>query len=168
MTIKNVSKISDSETEKLRQAIEHRATWFYLLLDEARKRGLDWEDFARKAIFRCGCFHGETRFSKTSDLRQFSKEFANETVRKIFEMRIVEASEDRFVVEFNYCPLVAAWQKFTQDEQEIATLCDIAMEGDRGIISTFPGFTMELQDTIASGGKVCRLIISKEKPQCEG
>ena len=33
----------------LRDAIEHRATWFYYMLKEAQKRGLDY-DFARDAI----------------------------------------------------------------------------------------------------------------------
>jgi len=55
MPIKNEDSIRDEHTRDVRAAIEHRATWFYCLLDEAGKKGLDWEDFARKAIFRVGC-----------------------------------------------------------------------------------------------------------------
>ena len=164
MVIRNQPTIQDRETMELRKAIEHRASWMYLLLDEMRKRDfVAWEEVARKAIFRCGVFHGETRFTERNDLQKFAREFANEVVRKIFEMDIVELSKDRFTVEFHYCPLVSAWSRFTKDEKEISTLCDIAMEGDRGIVSTLSDFEMNLEKTIASGHEVCRLVISKKK-----
>jgi hypothetical protein len=66
-------------------------------------------------------------------------------------------------VEFHYCPHVAAWQKLTKDEQKIATLCDIAMDGDRGMVSAFPKFKFELGDTIAKGGKGCTITSTKTK-----
>lgn len=163
MTITNQAKIKEDHVEDVRAAIGHRATWFYFLLDEARKKGLDWDDFARKAIFRTGCLLGEGNFTKTADLKTFAKEFANDLERRIFETEVLEATADRLVVEFNYCPLVSAWMKLTDDENEIAHLCDIAMEGDRGIVSIFPGFRLELQETIASGGNVCRLVFTMEK-----
>lgn len=162
LAIKNESKIHEALNDSNRAMIEHRATWFYMLLDEARKKGLDWDDFARKAIFRCGCFHGDAKFTKTSDLKQFAGEFANEAVKKIFEMDVKEVSDDRFVVEFHYCPLVAAWLKQTSDEKDIAHLCDIAMDGDRGIVNMFPGFEFNLGETIAAGGKVCHIEIKKK------
>lgn len=162
MIIKNESTINEKHINDLRAAFEHRATWFYLLLDEARKKGLDWDDFARKAIFQCGCFHGDNKFSDTTDMTVFAHEFANDLGKKIFEMNIKEVSDDKFVVEFNYCPLVNAWMKLNVNEEEIAHLCDIAMEGDRGIIDTFEGFKMDLPETIANGGKVCRIIITKK------
>ena len=163
MAIKNEAKIKESHIEDMRSAIEHRATWFYLLLQEASKKGLSWENCAREAVFRTGCLHGESKFTRTADLREFGNEFCNELERKIFEQNIVEVKEDRFIVEFNYCPLVSAWMKLTDNEKEIAHLCDIAMEGDRGIISKFPEFQLELQETIASGGDVCRLVITRKE-----
>lgn len=46
--IVNNPTINDSEVvNEIRSAIEHRATWMYYLMDEARKEGLDWEGFAR-------------------------------------------------------------------------------------------------------------------------
>jgi len=41
MPIKNEDSIRDEHTRDVRAAIEHRATWFYCLLDEAGKKGLD-------------------------------------------------------------------------------------------------------------------------------
>jgi len=163
MAIKNEAKIKEDHIKNIRAAIEHRATWFYFLLDEARKKSLDWDDFARKAIFRTGCFHGDRNFTKTRDLREFAGQLASELGRKLFEMNVLESKPDRLVVEFNYCPLVKAWMKLTDDEKEIAHLCDIAMEGDRGIVSTFPGFHLDLQETIASGGDLCRLVFTVDK-----
>jgi hypothetical protein len=163
MTITNEATISEPHVSDMRAAIEHRATWMYLLMDEARKGGLAWDDFARKAVFRCGRFHGDGKFTKTDDLKAFGKEFANELVKKIFEMDVVELTEDRFVVEFHYCPLVSGWKKQNASDEEIEHLCDIAMDGDRGIVETFPAFDFELQDTIAKGDKVCRIIITKKK-----
>jgi hypothetical protein len=162
MTIKNQSTIHEEQVENMRAAIEHRATWFYLLLDEARNKGLDWEDFARKAITRCGCFHGKTKYTGDGDMKKFASELANELYKKIFEMDIKEVTENRFVVEFSYCPLLAAWMKQTNNEQDYKQLCDIAMDGDRAIAGTMPGFKMDLEETIAAGGKCCRIVFTKQ------
>ena len=49
------------------------------------------------------------------------------------------------------------------DEKKIEKLCDIAMDGDRGVRSAFPKFTFELGETIAKGGKVCEIVIRKSR-----
>jgi hypothetical protein len=160
MPIINKAKIRDEHVNDVRSAVRHRATWFYFLLDEARKKGLDWDDFARKAIYRTGCFMGERGFKKTDDLREFERQFVTDLAQKLFEMEVKESGKDRFVIEFNYCPLVSAWLKLTDDEKEIAHLCDIAMDGDRGIASTLPGFNLDIEKTIANGDDVCLLVFT--------
>ena len=161
MAIVNTPTVNEQRVNDMRAAIEHRATWFYLLLDEAEKAGLPWEEFARKAITRCGVFHGNTKFTQTENLKAFAEEFGGELYSRIFEMELKEATADTFEVHFHYCPLVAAWLKQTQDEKKIETLCDIAMDGDRGIVSAFPKFRFGLEETIAQGGKVCKIVITK-------
>ena len=163
MTIKNQSTINEKEVLKDRAAIEHRATWFYLLLDEAKKDGLDWDSFARRAITRCGCFHGTTMFNNIDNLTDFSKALISDTVQNIFEAEIIEVTDDKFILEFNYCPLVAAWLKQTDNESDIAYLCDIAMEGDRGIVSTLGDYGLDLESTIAEGADCCRIVIEKKE-----
>ena len=162
MTIKNEKKLNGERTELLRNFIEHRATWYYYLIDEAEKKGLKEEDFSREAIRRCGCFHGDNKFPDTDSLKEFSEAFLSEDIRNVFEME-VEVDEEKLIVDFNYCPLVSAWLKLTDNEEAIDQYCDIAMEGDRGIISTYDNFKFDLQKTIASGDDHCRLVISKEK-----
>lgn len=159
--IKNEASDRGQHIKDLRDAIEHRATWFYFLIKEAKKRGLDY-DFARDAIIGCGCFHGNNKYTKTDDLSVFAPEFISDNVRNIFEMDTT-LTEEEFNIEFHYCPLVSAWKKLTDDEEEIAMLCDIAMDGDRGIASTFPEFEFELGKTIAKGDNICEVCFRKGK-----
>ena len=153
--IKNTPSDRGQHIDDLRAAIEHRATWFYLLIKEAKKRGLDYE-FARDAIFGCGCFHGKSKFAKTENLVEFAPTFATENVKNIFEMD-VKVSPEEMYIEFGYCPLVSAWQKLGATDEEIETLCDIAMDGDRGIAHEYPAFEFELGKTIAKGDNICQV-----------
>lgn len=68
----------------------------------------------------------------------------------------LESTDDKLIVDFGYCPLVAAWQKLGCSDDEIARLCDIAMEGDRGIGERFGG-RLELGGTIADGSGTCQV-----------
>ena len=69
MPIANRPSITDDQhVNDMRSALEHRATWFYLLLQEAERAGLDWEALGRAAVTRCGVLHGNTKFTKTEDL----------------------------------------------------------------------------------------------------
>lgn len=157
---------SEEIVVEVRNAIEHRATWMYHLMNEARERGLDWDDFARKAIGKTGCMHG-TRFAEMmedkSKMEEFSKVFAVGTGRKVFDMEVVAEDEEKYYLDFHYCPLVKAWQKLGLSDEEIEHLCDIAMDGDRGISSQFPEFQFTLGETIAQGAPVCQIRFDKKK-----
>ena len=150
---------------EVRKAIEHRATWMYLLLKEARDRGLDWDDFARPAIFATGCLGGQSRREKMQDpdsLAEFSTVFGGGTSRKVFEMQVLAADEDSYHLDFHYCPLVSAWEKLGATPEEIEQLCDIAMDGDRGTADQFPAFEFSLGKTIAQGHRVCQIRFDKK------
>jgi len=162
-------KINQSESEKqivleVRKAIEHRATWMYLLLKEARERGLEWDDFARPAVRATGWLHGVAKREKMQDpnsMREFASVFAAGTSRKVFEMEVLEADEERYYLDFHYCPLVSAWKKLGASPEEIEQLCDIAMDGDRGMAEQFPAFQFSLGKTIAGGHEVCQIRFDK-------
>ena len=131
--IVNEARIKNKLIVKIRELLEHRAFWLYLLVDEAEKRGLDPEEFASAAITRC------TR-----------------AARWVFEMDLVENTDDTLYLDFHYCPLVKAWQKAGCSDEEIARLCDIAMCGDHGIGSCFDA-RLELPKAIAKGDDICAL-----------
>ena len=163
--IVNKPTIDEAIVTVNRNAIEHRATWFYLLLDEIRKNGCNVEKIGREAIRKCGCFHGSEKMFKNckdpSDMAEFMKVFADDTGKKTFEMEVVECTKDKLSIDFHYCPLVTAWQKLGASDEEIALLCDIAMDGDRGIISQFDGYRFDLDSVIAKGDPICKIRISK-------
>lgn len=56
--IVNEARIKNPVIVKIRELLEHRAFWLYLLTDEAEKRGLDPKDFAPAAVTRCGISQG--------------------------------------------------------------------------------------------------------------
>lgn len=150
-----------------RNAIEHRATWMGLIMDEAKKKGIDLVPVARAAVTRCGCFHGLSVFQKNmkkpEDLAAFAEVFSSELVLKTFDMEVKQQDDDAFILHFHYCPLVNAWKKQGFSDEDIDLYCDIAMDGDRGIASTFETFDFALNSTIAKGDKVCEVCFLKKK-----
>lgn len=52
--IKNEPRIKNPIVVAVREQLEHRALWMYLLCDEAKKKGLAPEQYAPDAIRRCG------------------------------------------------------------------------------------------------------------------
>ena len=160
--INNKPSRTNDRCDLLRGAIEHRAIWAALLIESAKKHGIDTK-FAHEAIRECGVFHGNNKYTKTDDLTEFAPEFANQDVKDVFVMEIKESSAEHLHIDFHYCPLVAAWTKLGLPEEELPELCDIAMDGDRGIISTFDAFEFNLGRTIANGDNVCEIRIDKVK-----
>ena len=56
--IKNEPRITNPIVVKIREQLEHRALWMYLLCDEAAKHGLPASEYAPDAIRRCGLYQG--------------------------------------------------------------------------------------------------------------
>ena len=96
-------------------------------------------------------------------MKEFSTVFAGETSRAVFEMEVVKADEEGYHLDFHYCPLVVAWQKLGATQEEIEHLCDIAMDGDRGVAAQFPDFEFSLGKTIAEGEHICQIRFDKRK-----
>ena len=156
--VKNDAKIKNPLIVAVREQLEHRALWLYLLCDEAGKRGLDWWDFGSAAIKRCGHTHGANlvKKGKTDSLIGLRKTLFTKPAQMVFEMKILESTDDKLSIDFHYCPLVKAWQKAGCTDEEIATLCDIAMCGDHGIGKCY-GATLDLPKCIAKGDDICAL-----------
>ena len=160
--ISNLPKRNNFILKAIRGTLEHRATWLYLLLKEAEKRGAAWEDIGYPAVRVCGHMHGRELvvLSGTNSLKGLKKKLFTLPAQLIFEMKILESTDTKLSIDFGYCPLVAAWQKLCCNDEEIQRLCDIAMEGDRGIAESFGG-KMALGGTIAGGDKKCRIRFTK-------
>ena len=156
----NEPRIKNPLSKAIRELLEHRALWLYLLTDEAAKAGADPAAFAPAAVKRCGLFQGAELVAKgggTNSLKSLKKGLFGKPAQMVFEMDVKDVQDDRFELEFHYCPLVKAWQKQGCTDEEISNLCDWAMCGDRGIGEAY-GCELDLPKTIARGDDVCHLI----------
>jgi hypothetical protein len=162
--IANVSKRNNYVINAIRKLLEHRATWLYLLLKEGEKKGVKWEDIGYPAIRACGNMHGKEyiHLCGTSSLKGLKKKLFSIPAQMVFDMKILESTDKKLFIDFGYCPLVAAWQKLGCSDDEIERLCDIAMEGDRGIAESYGG-KLELGGTIANGNKKCEIRFLKQE-----
>ena len=163
--IKNTANNNDDVlVNEVRAAIEHRATWMGLILDEAAEAGADFEALGRAAVKATGCFHGQSICAKMNGtgMKEFQKTFLHDLGQKLFEMEIKECDDEKLEIEFNYCALVSAWQKQNFNDEKIELLCDIAMDGDRGIAEA-NNFDFVLGKTIAKGDDICEVNFYKKK-----
>ncbi|HZK01395.1 MAG TPA: L-2-amino-thiazoline-4-carboxylic acid hydrolase [Anaerovoracaceae bacterium] len=162
--VKNNPKIKNIVVVQVREQLEHRAHWLYLLCDEAGKRGLDWDDFGSAAIQRCGLSQGNNlvKTGKTKSLKGLKKTLFTKPAQWVFEMKVLKSTDDELFLDFHYCPLVKAWQKAGCTDKEIATLCDIAMCGDHGIGECYDS-VLDLPKSIAKGDDICALRYKKIK-----
>ena len=101
--IVNEAKIKNKLIVKIRDLLEQRAFWLYLLVDEARKRGLDPEDFATGAITSCGLSQGSdlVKQSGTKSLKGLKKTLFTRVARWVFEMDVVESTDDTLYLDFH-------------------------------------------------------------------
>ena len=159
MSIKNNAKIKNPLIRSIRELLEHRALWMYLLCDEAKKKGLPPEEYAPEAIKRCGIYQGAELRKKAGggdSLKGLKKTLFSKFAQWVFEMDIKRCTDDNLDIDFHYCPLVKAWQKQGCSDEEIELLCDHAMCGDRGIAESY-GCTLQLHKTIAKGDEICEI-----------
>lgn len=161
--IRNIANKTVETAEVNRAQIEHRATWMGLIYDEMKKAGIDAEGIIRKAIKRCGLMHGENfkkQCANPDDCTEFRKVFLADLGINSFNMDSISADKDNVKVNFHYCALVSAWQKLGFDDKTCALLCDMAMDGDRGIAEAM-GLKLTLTDTISQGCADCKLHFHK-------
>lgn len=160
--IENKPKINNFIIKAIRGTLEHRAQWLYLLLKEAEKKSILWEDIGNPAIRCCGREQG-LKLSKPENSKSFKtlkKKLFTLPAQMVFEMKILKNTDDNLFIDFHYCPLVKAWQDMGCSDDDIARLCNIAMAGDRGIADSFGGI-MELKQSIARGDKKCKIRFTK-------
>lgn len=164
--IKNEANKVEPIVDVNRAQIEHRATWMGLIYDEMVKAGIDAEPIIRRAIKRCGLMHGANFRAQCPDpenCEDFKNAFLGDESKvgpQSFHMTDIQADHDNVTVNFHYCALCSAWKKLGFDDKTCELLCDMAMDGDRGIAEAM-GLKLDLTDTIAKGCPTCRLHFHK-------
>ena len=110
--IKNEPKIRNPLIVAIREQLEHRALWMYLLCDEANKKGLAPQEYAPAAIKRCGLYQGANLRQKAGggeSLKGLKKTLFTKPAQWVFEMDVKNCTDDNLDIDFHYCPLVKAW-----------------------------------------------------------
>ncbi|MDR0313792.1 MAG: L-2-amino-thiazoline-4-carboxylic acid hydrolase [Treponema sp.] len=161
--IHNTPDSVEQAVEVNRAQIEHRASWMGLIYDEMKKAGVDAEAIIRRAIRRFGNIRGENfkkKCAEPENCEQFRTVFLGDLSVKTFNMNPISADKDNLRTNFHYCALISAWQKLGFDDDTCALLCDMAMEGDRGIAEAM-GLKLDLVETIAQGCDTCKLHFHK-------
>ena len=158
--IVNEPRSKNPLVKAIRELLEHRALWLYLLTDEAAKAGADPAAFAPAAVKRCGLFQGAELVAKgggTNSLKSLKKGLFGKPAQMVFEMDVKDVQDDRFELEFHYCALVKAWLSQGCTAAEGSVRGDWAMWGARGMGEAY-GCDLDLPKTIARGDDVCHLI----------
>jgi len=104
----NEPKIKNGLLQAIREQLEHRALWMYLLCDEAKKKGLKPEEYAPAAIKRCGLYQGANLVQKGGmgqSLKGLKKALFGKAAQLVFEMKILNCTDDNLDIDFHYCPL---------------------------------------------------------------
>lgn len=159
--IKNEPKIKNGIICKVREQLEHRAMWLALLSEEAAANGVN-DNFGRESVKKCGLIQGKNLGGDLRNFKILKKKLFTKPAQWVFEMKILECTDDKLSIDFHYCPLVKAWQKMGLPDEEIARLCDTAMCGDRGIAESFGG-QLELGKVIAKGDDICQIRFKKKE-----
>ncbi|MDR2246795.1 MAG: L-2-amino-thiazoline-4-carboxylic acid hydrolase [Treponema sp.] len=165
MEFHNTPKLTDEVTTALRTQCAKRACTMALMLDEAKAAGARGTEYARRAVYKYGRFGGQDikrKMKNPGDLEEFAEYFGVGLDVNIYEMERLIQDEKRLYIDFHYCPYVAEWLRIDRNHEEIGELCEIAMEGDRAIGDTFDAFTFTLGETIAKGGRICRIRFDKK------
>lgn len=98
---------------------------------------------------------------KDNQSERLEKTLFTKPAQWVFEMDVLESTDEKLSLDFHYCPLVKAWQKAGCSDEEIAQLCDIAMCGDHGIGERYDS-VLDLPKCIAKGDDVCSLRYHKK------
>lgn len=154
--IKNEAKINDTLSQEIRKANETRGMWYYEMVKAAGRYGLDEEEYARGAIRKLGNLYRQN-YPDTDSLSEFMGAFMNDQTIKQFHAELVSLTDEEAEVHFHYCPMCGAWTKLTDDEAEIAKICDCAMDVDRGVFDLYDHIGFRLGKAIGTGDDYCEL-----------
>jgi hypothetical protein len=160
--ITNKPSVTDNYGVNVRRAaIEQRGKWAAGFYVAAREEGIDLEPIMRKAIHKIGVEGGQGEKAKYFNNEKvtasgYAHYFTEKALSETFEKSLDYDTEDEAVVTLHYCALLAAWQKMGLSDEECALMCDIAMEGDRGIAEGV-GLDFDLEGSLADGCECCTL-----------
>ena len=147
--------------EGIRGATGERAVWFYLLMKEAEKLGVNPDDICKEAIYGFGKMRGQ-KYSVADTPGKMAEMLYNSKGHKVFEMELVENTDENGVLKFHHCPLDAAWKEYGLTKEERKEICRLACYGDYGRVDCAQGVKLDFAQKCAHDDEVCELVFTKK------
>lgn len=143
----------------MRAANGARAQWFYLMLQEAKKHGIDPDEFCKATIYAFGVERGRKYGVCEGNPGKMAEMLYNSNGQDVFDMELAEKTDERGVLRFHHCPLAATWRSMGLPEDEVAELCRLACYSDFARADS-AGVDLEFGARIARGDDTCDLIFT--------
>ena len=83
----------------------------------------------------------------------------NSNGQDVFEMELVEETDERGLLRFHYCPLAATWRSMGLPEEEVAELCRLACYSDFARADS-ANVNLEFGAQIGRGDDTCDLVFT--------
>ncbi|MGX9758310.1 L-2-amino-thiazoline-4-carboxylic acid hydrolase [Clostridioides difficile] len=147
--------------EGIRGATGERAVWFYLLMKESEKLGVNPDDICKEAIYGFGKMRGQ-KYSVAGTPGKMAEMLYNSKGQKVFEMELVKNTDENGVLKFHRCPLDDAWKEYGLTKEERKEICRLACYGDYGRVDCAQGVRLEFAQKCAHDDEVCELVFTKK------
>lgn len=146
----------------IRGAIGERAIWFYMIMKELKKQGIDVDKVCQNTIFEFGRIRGQ-KYSGAKTPGEFAEMLYNSKGKLVFEMELEEKGEEKGVLKFKRCPLVDAWKEYNIPLEDRIEICRLACYGDYGRVSCAEGINLEFPQQLSKDQECCELLFTRKK-----
>ena len=143
---------------ELQASLKNRAILYYLMFDELRKELGEQKaiQILKRAIYRRGqqIGHQFCQFAP-NNLAGLKEAFLGiiPDEGRLFAPHVVQCNAESLVIHLNACPLKEAWEELGLDDHDMAVMCEIAGEIDKGTLEA-AGFSFQ-PDTWQPGRSGC-------------
>ena len=147
--------------EAVRGANGTRAQWFYLMLKEAKRQGLDLDEFCKETIYKFGLERGQ-KYSVCKTPGEMAEMLYNSNGQDVFAMELAEKSDEKGVLKFHHCPLAQTWTDLGLSAEERKELCRLACYSDFARADC-ANVDLHFAQKIAHDEPVCELVFTTRK-----
>ena len=136
-----------------------RAQWFHLMLNEAKKHGIDPDEFCERTIYAFGLERGRKYGVCKGNPGKMARMLYSSNGQDVFEMELAEETDERGVLKFHFCPLAHTWKSMGLPAEEVSELCRLACYSDHARADC-AGVDLEFPYQIGQGDDHCELVFT--------
>ena len=138
-----------------------RAQWFHLMLNEAKKHGIDPDEFCERTIYAFGLERGRKYGVCKGNPGKMARMLYSSNGQDVFEMELAEETDERGVLKFHFCPLAHTWKSMGLPAEEVSELCRLACYSDHARTDC-AGVDLEFPYQIGQGDDHCELVFTRK------